>query len=86
MIAALTWLDPHVWLDTVVLLGAVSAQRSDPTAFGLGAVAASFAFFFSPGYGARLLAPLLARPAPGRRWSLLFGVVMLAIAAALIVQ
>ena len=57
---ALTWLNPHVYLDTVVLLGSVSAQYDDRVAFGVGAVCASFVFFFALGYGARLLAPFFA--------------------------
>ena len=65
---ALTWLNPHVYLDTVVLLGGI-ASRLDPgarLAFGLGAAGASFGFFFALGYGARLLTPLFARPAAWR--------------------
>ncbi|AOZ68951.1 amino acid transporter [Rhodobacter xanthinilyticus] len=62
-LAALTWLNPHVWLDTVVLLGAVSAQFPGAgPAFAAGASMASFFFFFSLAYGARWLAPLFARP------------------------
>ena len=86
MIAALTWLNPHVWLDTVVLLGAVSAGWPDPLAFGLGAMAGSFLFFFALGYGARLLAPVFARP---RAWQVLelgIGIVMWSIALTLIVN
>lgn len=64
-IAALTWLNPHVYLDTVVLLGAISAQWPQPWLFGAGAMVGSFLFFFSLGYGARLLAPVFARP---RAW------------------
>lgn len=83
IMAALTWLNPHVYLDTVVLLGSVSAQYPGRAlAFGAGAVTASFAFFFALGYGARLLAPLFARPRAWRildafvgclMWSLAFG-------------
>ena len=65
---ALTWLNPHVYLDTVVLLGGI-ASRLEPlarVAFGVGAASASFAFFFALGYGARLLSPLFARPAAWR--------------------
>jgi L-lysine exporter family protein LysE/ArgO len=65
---ALTWLNPHVYLDTVVLLGSISAQYENRSAFAAGAVTASFTFFFSLGYGARLLAPVFARP---RAWRLL---------------
>lgn len=86
VIAALTWLNPHVWLDTVVLLGTVSAQWPDPGAFGLGAMTGSFLFFFTLGYGARLLAPVFARP---RAWQVLelgIGVLMWSIALALILN
>ena len=82
---ALTWLNPHVYLDTVVLLGSVSAQYDNKLAFGAGAVTASFVFFFALGYGARLLAPLFARPVA---WRILDGgiaVVMWAIAVSLLI-
>jgi L-lysine exporter family protein LysE/ArgO len=82
---ALTWLNPHVYLDTVILIGTIASQYGDSTRwFGAGAVAASFAFFFSLGYGARLLAPVFARP---RAWQVLDGViglVMWSIAAKLL--
>ena len=82
---ALTWLNPHVWLDTVVLLGSVAATiPGSPVAFGAGAAAASFLFFFALGYGARALAPLFARPAAWRALDLGVGVVMWAIAAKLV--
>ncbi|MFW2542052.1 LysE/ArgO family amino acid transporter [Primorskyibacter sp. 2E107] len=81
---ALTWLNPHVYLDTVVLLGAVSAQYHDRLAFALGAMSASFVFFFSLGYGARLLAPLFARPGAWRILDLIIGLTMWAIAAKLL--
>lgn len=78
-VAALTWANPHVWLDTVVLLGAVSAQfPGQGLAFGLGAATASFTFFFALAYGARLLAPLFARPLA---WRLLDGLVAVIMAS-----
>lgn len=80
---ALTWLNPHVYLDTVVLLGSVSAQYDNPLQFGVGAVLASFAFFFSLGFGARLLAPLFRRPVSWRVLDALVGGVMWSIAARL---
>lgn len=83
-IAALTWLNPHVWLDTVVLLGAVSATQPDRLAFALGAMTGSFVFFFSLGYGARLLAPLFARPVAWRVLDAGVALVMWTIAATLI--
>ena len=81
---ALTWLNPHVYLDTVVLLGSVSAQYADRLAFGAGAVAASFVFFFALGYGARLLAPVFRRPASWRVLDAGVGAVMWAIAVGLL--
>ena len=58
---ALTWLNPHVYLDTVVFLGSVAAQYgSGRFLFGLGAVTASALFFVLLGYGARLLQPIFA--------------------------
>ena len=81
---ALTWLNPHVYLDTVVLLGSISTQYDNRLGFGAGAVAASFTFFFALGYGARLLAPLFRRPASWRVLDLLVGLVMWAIAVKLL--
>lgn len=83
-VLALTWLNPHVYLDTVVLLGSVSAQYPSQLVFGIGAALASFTFFFSLGYGARALAPVFARP---RAWQVLdigIGLTMWAIALGLI--
>ena len=83
---ALTWLNPHVYLDTVVLLGAVSAQYDAPVRFAVGATSASFVFFFSLGFGARALAPVFARPDAWRALDLLVGLTMWAIAAKLILM
>lgn len=82
---ALTWLNPHVYLDTIVLLGSVSAQYAGQgVAFAVGAATASFVFFFSLGYGARLLAPAFARPSAWRVLDILVGIVMWAIALKLV--
>lgn len=81
---ALTWLNPHVYLDTVVLVGSVSAQYDDRFGFGAGAVSASFVFFFGLGYGARMLAPLFARPRAWQALDLGIGLTMWAIAARLV--
>jgi len=83
---ALTWLNPHVWLDTVVLLGAVSAQYAERLEFALGAMAASFVFFFALGYGARVLAPLFRRPAAWRALDIAVGLTMWAIALRLLLM
>lgn len=57
----ITWANPHVYLDTVMLLGSISAQyRPHELLFGIGAACGSFAFFATLGFGARLLAPILA--------------------------
>ncbi len=83
---ALTWLNPHVYLDTVVLLGSISAQYPDARAFAGGAVTASFGFFFALGYGARALAPVFARPRAWQILDALIGVVMWAIAVKLVLM
>ncbi|MGZ2258703.1 LysE/ArgO family amino acid transporter [Roseobacter sp. A03A-229] len=81
---ALTWLNPHVYLDTVVLIGSISAQYDNRLIFGAGAVLASLSFFFALGYGARLLAPLFARPTSWRILDALIALTMWAIAAGLL--
>lgn len=73
-VLALTWLNPHVYLDTVVLLGSIAAQYDDRLIFGIGAALSSFVFFFSLGYGARFLQPLFAKP---RSWQILDGLIAL---------
>ena len=85
VLAALTWLNPHVWLDTVVLLGSVSAMWEDRRGFALGAMTGSFLFFLSLGYGARLLAPLFARPMSWRVLDVLVGLIMWSIALGLVI-
>jgi L-lysine exporter family protein LysE/ArgO len=60
----LTWANPHVYLDTVVLIGSISAQYAPhQLAFGVAAACGSLSFFTALGFGARLLAPVFARPA-----------------------
>ncbi|PJE29106.1 L-lysine exporter family protein LysE/ArgO [Pseudooceanicola antarcticus] len=82
--AALTWGNPHVYLDTVVLLGAVSADFADKRAFATGAICASFAFFVTLGYGARLLAPVFRRPLAWRCLDLSVALVMWSVALSLL--
>ena len=71
---ALTWLNPHVYLDTVLFLGSVADQQVGDARWWWagGAVAGSFLWFFSLGYGARLLRPLFARPGA---WRVLDGII-----------
>ncbi|WP_163846906.1 LysE/ArgO family amino acid transporter [Pseudooceanicola aestuarii] len=80
----LTWANPHVYLDTLVLMGAVSAKFPDKTGFALGGVTASFVFFFSLGFGARLLEPLFRRPLAWRLLDAGVGLIMWTIALALL--
>ena len=84
--AAFTWLNPHVYLDTLGLVGAVSTQFEgwNRAAFGTGAVLASFVFFFSLGYGARLLAPVMASAAAWRRLDVGIALTMWALALKLL--
>jgi L-lysine exporter family protein LysE/ArgO len=86
MCATFTWANPHVYLDTVLLVGSLSAPYADVqrVAYGLGAASSSFAWFFALGFGARLLRPLFAKPVT---WKILdYGIaaVMWAIAATLL--
>ena len=82
---ALTWLNPHVYLDTVVLLGSVAAPQGDARAwFGVGAVLASVVWFTGLGFGARLLRPVFARPGAWRALDAGIAVVMVAIAVSLL--
>ncbi|SKA36177.1 LysE/ArgO family amino acid transporter [Consotaella salsifontis] len=86
---ALTFLNPHVYLDTVVLVGSLSARFVTPDArlaYGIGAATASLVWFFALGYGARLLVPLFAKPLAWRILDLLIALVMAALAANLLVE
>lgn len=85
--AALTWLNPHVYLDTLGLIGAISTQYHDlaqKIAFGVGAMLSSFTFFFGLGYGARLLSPVMAKPAMWQALDALISLTMWTIAAKLL--
>jgi L-lysine exporter family protein LysE/ArgO len=83
---AFTFLNPHVYLDTVVLLGALSAgyEGAARLAYGLGAALASFLWFFGLGYGARLLQPVFASPTAWRALDVFIGLVMAAIGLGLL--
>lgn len=84
-VLALTWLNPHVYLDTVALIGSISAGfPGRQQAFAAGAILASFTFFFSLGYGARLLQPFFAKPLSWRILDVGIGLIMWSIAAGLI--
>jgi len=80
-LVAITWLNPHVWLDTVILIGSISAQfPGREAAFGAGAALASFTFFFALAYGARILQPVFLRPQSWRVLEALVAIVMWSIA------
>jgi len=81
---ALTWLNPHVYLDTVVLLGSVASAQPAPWVFAAGAMVASVAWFAGLGYGAHVLRPLFAKPAAWRVFDLIVAVIMLSVAAGLL--
>ncbi|MFN3525943.1 MAG: LysE/ArgO family amino acid transporter [Paracoccus sp. (in: a-proteobacteria)] len=82
---AMTWLNPHVYLDTVVLLGTISTRfAGDRGAFAAGAVSGSFLFFFALGYGAAWLRSIFARPSAWRVLEAVIAIVMWSIAAKLI--
>jgi L-lysine exporter family protein LysE/ArgO len=80
----LTWANPHVYLDTVVLIGSISAQHAPHQAvFGAAAALGSLRFFTALGFGARALAPIFARPAAWIWLEIGVGATMWAIAAGL---
>ena len=83
---ALSLLNPHVYLDTVVLLGSLAGQFVMPSRifFALGAMAASCVWFYGVGYGAGRLAPLFRRPASWRVLDVIIGVIMWSIASSLL--
>ena len=82
---AITWLNPHVYLDTLVLIGSIASRfEGAEVGFWAGAVTSSFTFFAALGFGARLLGPVIARPAAWRVLEVVIGCVMWAIALGLI--
>lgn len=84
---AITWLNPHVYLDTVLLVGSVASRFADASvAFWAGASSGSALFFAALGFGARFLAPLMARPGSWRMLEFVIGVVMTVIAAGLVIS
>ena len=82
---ALTWLNPHVYLDTVFLLGSVANTHGDGRwAFAVGAGVASIVWFFALAYGARLLGGVLASPRAWRILDAIIAVVMVTLGVLLV--
>lgn len=83
---ALTLLNPHVYLDTVVLLGSIAGQfpEAERLLFAAGAAAASMAWFYGLGYGARVLTPLFRKQVAWKVLDVVIGFIMFGIAASLI--
>ena len=82
---AFTWLNPHVYLDTLVLLGSASSRYEgvERELFGIGAALASIIFFFSLGYGARLLSPIMEKPSAWKTIDISIAAMMFIIAGAI---
>ncbi len=87
-VLALTWLNPHVYLDTVLLLGSLSTAHGGDGRwwFAAGAVVSSFVWFTALGFGARLLRGLFAKPSAWRILDLSIAAVMLILAVRLILE
>ncbi len=88
MALALTWLNPHVYLDTVVLMGSIANGRGEIGRwwFAAGAITASAVWFGALGYGARLLTPLFAKPNAWRVLDALIAVMMAVLGISLLVE
>ena len=86
MLFALALLNPHAYLDTVILLGTIASQQLlyEQFYFAIGAISASFIWFFALTYGSRLLAPLLHKPASWKILNIITALTMWGIAATLL--
>ena len=84
--AALTFVNPHVYLDTVILIGTISLQFSgvNKIAFTAGAITASFLFFPALGYGGHLLSQMMRSPLAWRIFNGIIAVIMFALAATML--
>ena len=83
---ALTLLNPHVYLDTVILLGSIAGQypETERLFFAIGAVIASMVWFYSLGYGARILTPLFQKQLSWKILDVMIGIIMWCIAGSLL--
>ncbi|WP_233840868.1 LysE/ArgO family amino acid transporter [Dyella sp. 2HG41-7] len=85
--AGFTWLNPHVYLDTVLLIGSLASAWPSPgprTWFAIGAATSSFIWFFGLAFGAKLLAPLFRKPMAWRVLDVLIALIMWSIAIKLL--
>ena len=81
-----TWANPHVYIDTVMLLGSLSTRYTPfETIFGIGAALGSLSFFSALGYGARFLAPVFAKPKSWVILEIVIGLTMWGIALSLLI-
>ena len=82
IVAVFTFANPHVYLDTVILIGSISQRfiESDRIYFTIGACSASFVWFFCLAYGARLLTPIMQKPFHWRNLDFLIAIIMFIIA------
>ena len=81
---ALTYLNPHVYIDTVLLLGSIANQFEDRWLFGVGAASASFVWFFTLGFGASWLGKYVKKPVFWRVLDVFIAIMMITIAAMLL--
>ena len=84
--AVLTWLNPHVYIDTLILIGTVSIRFEDPVQFGFGACFASILFFFSLAFGARVLSPLMRSKKAWQILDVIIAIVMIALAYSMFLE
>ena len=81
---AITWLNPHVYLDTVILVGSIANTfQGNAWYFGLGAMVGSFVWFFALGYSAKAMSGIMSKPVFWKVLDTLIAVVMVSIAAML---
>ena len=80
-----TWLNPHVYLDTVVMLGSISTQFENTATFAIRAISASFVFFFSLGFGASKLTKYFEKPRTWRVLENLIGILMIFLGITLVI-
>lgn len=84
--AVLTWLNPHVYIDTLILIGTVSISFEDTVQFGMGACFASILFFFSLAFGARILSPLMSSKKAWQILDVIIALVMFTLAYSMFLE